>query len=69
MLPSQVNVSMKLHVFSSCCALTGSDGGEKKKREGAVQRVTMTGPLAGLVVSVSGLSCGQWATVVAEEHC
>lgn len=24
---------MKLHVFSSCCALSGSDGGEKKKRE------------------------------------
>lgn len=56
---------MKLHVFSSRRALTGSSGSEEEKgrlREKAgVQRVTMTGPLTGLVVGVSGLSCGQRA--------
>lgn len=32
-LPSQVNVSIKLHIFSSYCALARSDGGEKKKED------------------------------------
>ena len=31
-ITGQVNVFIKLHIFPSYCALTGGDGGEKKKK-------------------------------------
>lgn len=69
-LPSQVNGSKKPHIFP---VKFPDERGEKEKwklREKIGEHpVTMTGPLTGLVVSVSGLSCGQRATVVLEEHC
>lgn len=73
-LPSQVKVSMKLHIFSY--GLPWQEMMERKKKREEEEReesrglwVAMTGPLTGIVVRDCGLSCGQWATAVVEEYC